>query len=315
MEKNTFSISTYIDAPVSAVFDYLSDLRNLNEWTLFSRMKEQVDEDTWLGTASGYQRDLYYHIRRRDSGLFKGVEWHCGFEHGKYFQVYPTFLFPPSYIEPASAETGVYFHWVSFVDPARRTPMIEQCLGVAHTAECRSLKSALERRCGRKEWAPGQYSVRTATIYVDAPLEMGAAYLADVRLLPEWARLLRLQGAEGPEKGEFHDEYDQRVTISTRSHAAPSYVVIEQDSLYAEGGWLRRAPAILMPCAYALGNPAARGFMLQRLTFWKSGAPPRRGHVQMDDYRAELINIKRILEGRAGNLDSFARGPSYLPPG
>lgn len=314
MEKNTFSVSAYIDSSMDAVFDYLSDLQTLNEWTLFSRMREKVDADTWIGTASGYQRDLYYHIRRCDGGVFKGVEWHCGFEYGNYFQVYPTFLFPPSYIEPGSTESGVYFHWVSFVDPARRTPMIEQCIGIAHTAECRSLKSVLERKAGRTQWTQGKYAVKTATIYVDAPLEMGAAYMADVQQMPEWAHLLRLQTARGQHEGDFHDEYDQHVTISTKTHTTPSYVLIEHDSVYRDHDLVRRAPAILMPCSYALGNPDARGFMLQRITFWNIDAPPRRGHVQLADYCAELINAKRILEGRAGKRETFALGPSYLPP-
>jgi hypothetical protein len=314
VEKNTFSVSTYIAAPMDSVYGYLADLQNLNEWTLFSRMTEKVDEDTWLGTASGYQKKLYYHIRRRDNGRFKGVEWHCGFEHGDYFQVYPTFLFPPGYLEPGSDEAGAYFHWVSFVDPARRTAMIEQGLSVAHTAECRSLKAVLERKAGHTRAARGRYTVRSSTIYVDAPWEAGAAYIADPQQMSEWAYLLKLQRSIGPGEAEFHDEYGNPVTIATRTHKEASYAVIEQDTRYEALDLVQRAPAIVMPCSYALGNPQARGFMLQRLSFWKNDAPPEHGRLQMEDYAAELINIKRILEGRAGNKDTFSLGPSYVAP-
>ena len=82
MERNTFATSTYIATSPDAAFDYLRDLRNWDEWTLYSRMVEQVDENTWRGTASGYQHDLYYHVRPIETPLFRGVEWHCGFEPG-----------------------------------------------------------------------------------------------------------------------------------------------------------------------------------------------------------------------------------------
>ena len=63
MESNTFATSTFIAVPEADAFAYIRDLRNLDEWTLYSRMLEQVDENTWRGTASGYQHDLYYHVR------------------------------------------------------------------------------------------------------------------------------------------------------------------------------------------------------------------------------------------------------------
>ena len=85
-------------------------------------MKEQVDSDTWIGTASGYQHPLYYHVRRLENPRFCGIEWQCGYEYKKYFKSYPVLLFPPDYIEPGSTESGVYFHWVSVIDPVQRTP-------------------------------------------------------------------------------------------------------------------------------------------------------------------------------------------------
>ena len=147
MEKNTFATSAYIAAPHQRIVGYLKDLKNLDEWTLFSRMQRQVDESTWIGTASGYQQPLYYHVKRVDYGSFHGIEWHCGFEQGVYHQVYPVLVFPPGYVDPANQEPGTYLHWVSFVDPARRTPMIAEGMSGAHTAECR----ALEARAGNLE--------------------------------------------------------------------------------------------------------------------------------------------------------------------
>ncbi len=167
MESNTFATSTYIATPPPAAFDYLRELRNLDEWTLYSRMIEQMDENTWRGTASGYQHDLYYHVRPIETPNFRGVEWHCGYEYGKYFQCYPTLLFPTDYL--GSDESGVYFHSLSFVGPERRTPMIMQGIHLVHTAEIRSLKGALERKAGLTEAAQGRFEIKTSSIFVDAP--------------------------------------------------------------------------------------------------------------------------------------------------
>ena len=81
MESNTFSTSTFIAVPPEDAYQYLCRLKNLDEWTLGSRMKEQVDADTWIGTASGYQRTLYYHVRRLENPRFRGIDWPCGSEY------------------------------------------------------------------------------------------------------------------------------------------------------------------------------------------------------------------------------------------
>jgi len=40
--------------------------------------------------------------------FFRGIEWHCGFQYNKYFKVYLSFFFPPSYVETGSVK-GVCF--------------------------------------------------------------------------------------------------------------------------------------------------------------------------------------------------------------
>jgi hypothetical protein len=185
MDRNTFAISAYIGAPPDHVFAYLCDLEKLNEWTLNSRMRERVAANTWLGTASGYQRELYYHLRVNDLGPVRSIEWHCGFEVDVYFQVYPVFLFPASYVAEGNDEPGVYFHWLSFVDPQRRTAMIEQGIGIAHRAECRSLKGILERKAGRTEYVDGSCEVLGDTVYIAAPFAMGVRYLSDASRIGE----------------------------------------------------------------------------------------------------------------------------------
>ncbi len=312
MERNTFATSAFIATAPETAFNYLCSLKNLDDWTLFSRMIEQIDENTWLGTASGYQRNLYYHVRKIENPLFYGIEWHCGFEYQKYFQVYPVFLFPPDYIQPGSDEKGVYFHWLSFVDPARRTPMIMEGIHTVHTSECRSLKAILERQAGSNQAAQGRYKVDTDTIYIDAPIEVAIAYLQDLRNLDEWAHLLRPSGEISPQSGEFLDEYNQKVKVTFRTHDLSNYYLIEQDYFYPDYNFIQRCPVILIPCSYAFGNSSAPGCIQHRISFWPIYKQLRHGKLQLEDFGAESMNIKRMLEAKAGNLETFARGMSYV---
>jgi hypothetical protein len=313
MEKNTFSTSAYIAAPPEAVHTYLGSLENLDEWTLGSRMVEQVDEDTWIGTASGYQRTLYYHVRRLDHPLFHGIEWQCGYEYGQYFKAYPVLLFPPAYVEPGSEERGVYLHWVSAIDPVKRTPMIMEGILAVHNSECRALKAALERRAGLSEAAAGRYQLAADTIYVDAPIDMAAEYIGDARTMVKWSHLLRPEGEVRREGGSFRDEYDQAVEVAFRTHTLADYRLVEQDFYYPKYDFLQRCPVLLIPCAHAFGDPAAQGVLHHRITFWNKERPPRHGKLQIEDFGAESMNVKRQLEAKAGNLETFARGMSYTP--
>lgn len=313
MEKNTYATSAYIDAPHDEVLAYLEDLQNLGEWTLYSRMLEQVDDDTWLGTASGYQSKLYYHLERVRFGAFSGIEWHCGLNYGEYYQVYPVLLFPPEYLAAANPECGTYFHWISFVDPERAVPMIPEAIDTVHNSECRSLKARLERRQGHRQPARGRHELRADTIYIDAPVETGVDYLANVANVADWAHLLQVRDGEDPQSGRYVDEYGRRVEIAFRVHPAGRATLIEQDYYYPDDDVTERCPVLLIPAAYAFGNENARGFIQHRITFWRCDAVPTIGRLSIDDYGAESMNLKRLLEAKAGNLETFAQGRSYQP--
>lgn len=313
MEANTFSTSAFIAAPLQTAYEYLCQLQNLDHWTLGSRMKEQVDSDTWIGTASGYQRKLYYHIRRLENSRFCGIEWQCGYEYRKYFKSYPVLLFPPDYLEPGSTESGVYFHWISVIDPVQRTPMIMQGIQTVHNSEARSLKAALERQVGLTEAAQGRYRIEADTIYVDAPIEKAAEFLGDLRTMETWSHLLRPAGQIQPERGTFFDEYGQTVEVALRTNRLEDYWLIEQNYFHPQHNSMQRSPTFLIPLSYAFGDPGVPGLILHRITFWKNGAAPRHGKLSIDDFGAENMNIKRLLEANAGNLTTFALGKSYLP--
>ncbi len=309
MESNTFATSTFIAVPEADAFAYLRDLRNLDEWTLYSRMLEQIDENTWRGTASGYQHDLYYHVRLIETPKFRGVEWHCGYEYGKYFQCYPAMLFPASYL--GSNEDGVYFHWLSFVGPERRTPMIMQGIHLVHTAEIRSLKAALERKAGLQAAARGRFDIQTDSIFVDAPFELASPYLGDVRNMQNWAYFLKPNGAADATQGSFLDEYGQKVEIRSQTFDCGNYSIIEFEHHYADS--VQRTCLVLVPCSHAFGNPNAKGCVQHRIAFFERDVPAQRGKLQIEDYGAESMSLKRVLENKAGNLQSFGRGMSYVP--
>jgi len=306
MENNTYTTSLYIDAPLEAVRSYLTDGMNLNEYTLFSRMRERVDANTWLGTASGYQGGLYYHCRHREVGRLEVVEWHCGTELGKYYHVYPMLLIRPSYFDASSSEQGTYYHWISFVDPARRTPMIAQGLPVVHRSEARSLKANLERRRGLREPSKAALELAPHTIYVDAPIELATTFLAERANVTRWSFMMRAEGRT------LVDAYDHPISVEFASHDLDAYRVLEMTTTYVELGIHVRTPFVLIPAAYAFAQPKATGFILHRVSAWPTSGV-RVGKASVDEYDTEAINAKRVIEGEAGNLAAYARGCSYGP--
>jgi hypothetical protein len=313
MEKNTFATSVYIAAPPDTIYRYLCSLKNLDEWTLGSRMVEQIDENTWIGTASGYQRNLYYHVRRLDQSPFAAIEWQCGYERDAYFKAYPVLLFPPTYVDPDTDEQGAYLHWVSAIDPVKRTPMIMEAIAAVHNSESRALKAALERRAGLTEAAQGRHRLAADTIYIDAPIDLAAEYIGDARTMERWSHLLRPDGEVLRDGGRFRDEYGQHVEVAFRTHQLADYRLVEQNFYYPRYDFLQRCPVLLIPCSHAFGDNDARGVIHHRITFWKNGAAPRHGKLQIEDFAAESLNVKRQLEADAGNLETFARGTSYTP--
>jgi hypothetical protein len=304
VEKNTYATSIYVKAPIADVVAYLKDGMSLNEFTLFSRMHKRIDENTWLGTASGYQAGLYYHVRHREIGQIQIIEWHCGREHGKYFHVYPMLLFAPDYF--SAEENGTYWHWISFVDPNRRTQMIAEGLPTVHRAETHSFKAQLERRAGIRRPAASALTLESHTIYVDASISIGAPYLASIANATEWGYLMRSDG------DRLYDEYDHPIKISLQAHDLGEYQVIEHDTHYLETGYVVRAPLVLIPASYAFAQPEASGFIMHRISAWPVAGERKHGKWSPDDYSAEAINAKRIIEAKAGNLEAYERGCSYL---
>ena len=305
MEKNTYTTSNFIAAPQEAVTAYAADGASLTEYTLFSRMKERIDETTWLGTASGYQAGLYYHVVRRNLGPIQIVEWHCGAEFGIYHHVYPMLTIAPSYF--ASTEVGTYYHWISFVDPARATAMITQGLPTVHRSEARSMKSNIERRHGHRAPVVAACTLEAHTIFVDAPMNDVTSFLADPANVDTWGYLMRREGAQ------LFDDYDNAIDIKLTQHDLGAYQLIEHDTHFIDGRAAVRTPMLVIPTAYAFGQPAARGAVLHRLSAWPVGARRSHGKASPDDYNTESINAKRIIEARAGNLGAYAKGCSYLP--
>jgi len=98
-----------------------------------------------------------------------------------------------------------------------------------------------------------------------------------------------------------------------RTNKLEEYYLIEQDYFHPQHNFTQRSPTFLIPLSYAFGAPEIPGFLLHRITFWKNGDVPHHGKLTIDDFGAENMNIKRLLEAKAGNLDTFALGKSYLP--
>ena len=88
---------------------------------------------------------------------------------------------------------------------------------------------------------------------------------------------------------------------------------MEHEAAYPDDdGFVQRSVTLLVPCSYAFGQPQARGFIKHRVVFWPPDESQPRGRTDIDELRAESVNVKRLLEARAGNPESFARGFSYV---
>jgi cytochrome P450 len=326
MESNTFTTTIYAHTPVARAFEYLRRLQHLDEWTLGSRMVTRIDDDTAMGTASGYHSMLCYHVRtlehpcpERGGGdassppsrraRFAAIEWQCGYRYREYFKQYPVFVFPSHYANPHASEDGSYIHWISVIDPARRTEMIMQGIAAVHHYEGRGLKAALERREGLTQPAKGRLSVLSDTMWVDAPIDMARELLADRQALNSWAPMFRPVDAAA---GSFVDEYARRVEVELTACELGDYVLVEQDYTYPDLGAVQRCPIVLIPSVRAFG-PDAPGFLLHRIAFIEGDGSQAFGRTTTPDLTAESMAIKRLLEARAGNVASFARGMSYRP--
>ena len=311
MENNTFATTLYAHTSADAAFAYLRHLPHLDEWTLGSRMLTRIDDDTYMGTASGYQTVLCYHVRPLEHPSFRAIEWQCGYRFREYFKQYPVFVFPSRYVDPQGDEDGSYIHWVSVIDPARRTPMIMQGIAAVHTYEGRGLKAALERRAGLPAPAEGRWRIETDTVYVDAPIELAINELTDTERLPLWAPMFRPDPREPDGDGSaFVDEYDRRVRVSFKAHRLDDYVLVEQDYAYIDQGVVHRHPVVLIPSSRAFSS-AAPGFLLHRIGFWDRQASRSCGRLGIQELTAENMALKRRIEAAAGNFAAFARGMSY----
>ena len=248
MEKNTFATSAYIAAPPETVHEYLGRLENLDEWTLGSRMVEQIDEDTWIGTASGHQRRLVYHAPVRPPAAPRHRVAVAATSRASTSKAYPVLLFPPTYVDPDSAEPGAYLHWVSVIDPVKRTPMIMEGISAVHRSECRALKAALERRAGLTEAARGRPTASTPdTIYIDAPIDLAASYVGDARTMEQWSHLAR-----DPRRGLARRGDDsatsttRRSRLTFRTHRLGDYRLVEQNFYHPGTTFLQRCPVLLI---------------------------------------------------------------------
>jgi cytochrome P450 len=307
MEANTFATTVFARTPAAAAFAYLRRLQNLDEWTLGSRMRTRIDDDTFMGTASGYQAMLCYQVRTLEHPRLPAIEWRCGHRWREWFKQYPVLVFPSRWVDPFAGEDGCYVHWVSVVDPARRTAMIMQGIAAVHHYEARGLKAALERAQGLDAPAEGRFTVLADTMWVDAPMAAAKPFLADPANVPAWAPHFRPAGV-----GRFTDEYGRRVEVAFTAGDLGDYGLVEQDWAYPDLGEVQRCPILLVTSARAFG-PGAPGFLLHRIAFVRADGSARHGRTTIEDLAAESMAIKRILESRAGNLASFARGMSYRP--
>ncbi len=129
----------------------------------------------------------------------------------------------------------------------------------------------------------------------------------------DWAHLLSPDGEVSAFEGNYRDEYGKKVKATLRVQPTNKWYLVEHEFFYPEHNFYQRCPSMLIPASHAFGDPEAPGFILHRIAFWKHGEQLPHGKLQVEDFGAESMNIKRLTEAKAGNFDAFNRGQSYIP--
>ena len=130
-----------------------ADLQNLDEWTLGSRMVEQVDDSTWIGTASGYQHDSTTMSARSRTRLPRH-RVAMRLRISQILQMPTRSCCSPPITSPAARTRHLSALGERDRSRAQRTPMIMQGIQTVHNSEVRALKAALEREGGADRGRP-----------------------------------------------------------------------------------------------------------------------------------------------------------------
>ncbi len=331
MEENTYAASVFVQTSADAALAYLSDLSNLEHWTLGTRVHEQIDATTWVGSVTSSRDPVYFHLHEAAQFPVPTFEWQVGRSPGCYSAVHRWLIIPASLAHPGFDSGGVYLHWLSFSNPARRTVLAN--LGydrTVHQTELRHLKAVLERAQGLSSAACASHRLCAASLYVDAPAAIIGEYLGALTNLPQTMRMWR-QSATAPgdlpaatASATFTDAYLRpvRATAQLFADTALALVTLQlaaRTALPADSTTTTAAATILsaiLPCAHVFGAPDASGCVLHRIAF--APEPEHAGslHGPHDarDLFAESLSIKRHVELLAGHPDSFAQGYSYPSP-
>jgi len=142
-KENTFATSAYIATSLENAFNYLCSLENLDEWTLFSRMMSRRMKIPGVELRLAISMISTITLERSKTIFFAVLNGTAVLSTTNTSRFTLSF-FPPSYIEPGSRRKGVYFHWLSFVDPAADSMIMEEF--TVHSSECRSLKAILNEK-------------------------------------------------------------------------------------------------------------------------------------------------------------------------
>mgnify|MGYP003694465109 CR=1 FL=1 len=194
MEANTFATTVYARTSAANAFRLPAPAcQNLDEWTLGSRCERaSTTTPTWARRRATRRCSATTSTRSRIPSSWRS-SGESRLPLARVLQAVPGVRVSVGvHRRRAASEDGSYIHWVSVIDPARRTPMIMQGIEAVHRYEGRGLKAALERRAGlARSRRAGRWRIETDTMYVDASIELAAAELGDPARLPLWAPLFR----------------------------------------------------------------------------------------------------------------------------
>jgi hypothetical protein len=303
----------YIETGAQTALAYLTDLANLEHWTLGTRVHEQVDLHTWVGSVTSSRDPVYFHLQQMAGFAVPTFEWQVGRAYGRYAAVHRLFVIPASFAHPDSKAGGVYVHWLSFSNPKSRTILAAQGYDrIVHETESRNLKAVLECAQGLRAPARASHSLCASSLYVNAPPKALGDYVGNLGHVPQWARMWRPLETISAREALFADAYQRPFLATSTVSADASMALVDLHFVPESARPSSRILNAILPCAHVFGDASAPGCVLHRIAFAADGDVG--GPHDARDLFAESLNIKRHVELLAGRPDSFAQGFSYQFP-
>ncbi|MET8091553.1 SRPBCC family protein [Micromonospora sp. NPDC005220] len=161
------TVQDHLDVPIDAVFSYLSDIQNLNEWTYSTRGFDETDEPGLFVGVDTLADDTKIFMRVDINEQARTLDFRCAWDQGRdLWMIYLIRLFDAQEVlgRPGTVLTWTNCHHRNYdrnpypeLAPSPDRIWVGDMWGLfyaGHAVELANLKAILEYRHGRQAPAP-----------------------------------------------------------------------------------------------------------------------------------------------------------------